>query len=284
MWYAQRPLQTLAAWQRRYGDIFTVRFPGLGSGVYVAEPEAIRSLFTGDQSDLVAGEANSIVAPIVGPRSLLVLDGDEHERQRRVLLPPFQGEHVAGYRALARELAEREVSRWRPGQRLVLRHRMRRLTFEIMCRAIFGDAEPSRIERLRAALIDVIDSNPVYLLTSAARTDFGPLSPGRAFTRRLAVADTLIEEELSRREQGDRDGSTGGVLALLLSAHSRAGERANASELRDQIVTLLAAGYETTATAMTFALEFLLRNPDVLARLRAAIAASESDEYVDAVV
>src|SRR3954468_14315382 len=123
--FVRRPLDTLRRWQARYGDVFTVRFIGFGTGVYVADPEAIRGLLTGDQSDLLAGEANSILEPILGPHSVLVLDGPEHLRQRRLLLPPFQGSCVAGFREIIRDAAEREVARWRPGERVVLRERMR---------------------------------------------------------------------------------------------------------------------------------------------------------------
>src|SRR6059058_422537 len=133
--FARRPLDTLRTWQRRYGDVFTVRYLGFGTGVYVADPEAIRGLFTGDQSDLLAGEANSIMEPVLGPHSVLVLDGPEHLRQRKLLLPPFQGSRVAAFREVIRDVAERELATWVPGRRLVLRERMRALTFEVICRA-----------------------------------------------------------------------------------------------------------------------------------------------------
>src|SRR3954470_22012704 len=107
--FSRRPLETLRRWHARYGDVFTVRYLGFGTGVYVADPDAIRGLFTGDQSDLLAGEANSILEPVLGPHSVLVLDGPQHLRQRRLLLPPFQGSRVAAFRLAIREAAEREV-------------------------------------------------------------------------------------------------------------------------------------------------------------------------------
>src|SRR3954453_10519844 len=147
--FARRPLDALRRWHRRYGDVFTVRYLGFGTGVYVADPEAIRGLLTGDQSDLLAGEANSILEPVLGKHSVLVLDGPEHLRQRRLLLPPFQGSRVAGFRSTVRDVAERELDRWRPGDQLVVRERMRALTFEVISRAVFGVTEPARVERLR---------------------------------------------------------------------------------------------------------------------------------------
>src|SRR3977135_4040472 len=144
-----RPLAVLRDWRRRFGNVFTVKMLGFGTGVYVAEPEAIRELFTGDQSDLKAGEANSLMEPILGPHSVLILDGPEHLRQRKLLLPPFQGSRVGSFRDVIREVAEREIGSWRAGEKLVLRQRMRSLTFEVICRAVFGVTKRDRVERLR---------------------------------------------------------------------------------------------------------------------------------------
>ena len=199
--FGRRPLDMLRRWQARYGNVFTVRLTGFGTGVYVAEPEAIRVLFTGDQSDLRAGEANSVLEPVVGPHSVLVLDGPEHMRQRKLLLPPFQGSRVAGFREVIREVAEREVAGWQAGDRLVLRDRMRALTFEVICRVVFGVTEAERVERLRVALSAVIDLNPLYMVLPVLRRDLGPLSPGRRFQRRLRAADALLNEEIARRRQ-----------------------------------------------------------------------------------
>src|SRR5256885_13794814 len=135
--FLRAPLDVLRGWHARYGDVFTVRYTGFGTGIYVADPEAIRDLFTGDQSDLHAGEANSIMEPVLGPHSVLVLDGPEHLRQRKLLLPPFQGSRVAAFREIMRDVAEREVAAWSPGSQLVLRERMRAVTFEVICRAVF---------------------------------------------------------------------------------------------------------------------------------------------------
>src|ERR1700704_2224625 len=160
--FGRRPLDLLRRWHARDGDVFTVRMTGLGTGVYVVDPDAIRELFTGDQSDLRAGEANSFLEPVLGPHSVLVLDGPEHLRQRKLLLPPFQGSRVAAFRTVIREVAEREVAGWRPGERIVLRERMRALTFEVICRAVFGVTDAARVERLRGALGTVIDSSPLF--------------------------------------------------------------------------------------------------------------------------
>ncbi|HTZ62564.1 MAG TPA: cytochrome P450 [Solirubrobacteraceae bacterium] len=282
--FARRPLAWLRAWHRRYGDAFTISITGFGTGVYVADPEAIRTLFTGDQSDLRAGEANSFMEPVLGPHSVLVLDGPEHLRQRKLLLPPFQGSRVGAMREVIRDVAERELASWQTGSRLVLRERMRALTFEVICRSVFGVTRPDRVERMREKLGAVIDSSPLYMLSPALRADLGPLSPGGRFTRRLRAADELLVQEIERRRADPELEEHSDVLALLLRARDEDGRGMTVRELRDELFTMLGAGHETTATGLAFAFDLLLRNPPVLERLRAEIAAGDSDAYLDAVV
>jgi cytochrome P450 len=280
-----RPLETLLGWHARYGDCFTVRYPVFGTGVYVADPQAIKELHTGDQSDLRAGEANAPLAVVLGARSVLVLDGAEHLRQRRLLLPPFQGSAVTAFRTVIRDVAEREVASWRVGDRFVLRERMRALTFEVIARAVFGVEERARIERLREALVAVLDAQYVFLLPAALQRDLGRLSPGGRVARRLRAADALLYEEIGRRRGApDLDERTD-VLSLLLRARDEHGEPMSDVELRDELMTMLLAGHETTATGLAFAFDLLLRHPAVLARLRDELAAQDGDDaYLDAVV
>src|SRR3954463_2780864 len=280
--FARRPLDTLRRWHARYGNVFTARYVGFGTGVYVADPDAIRELFTGDQSDLLAGEANSILEPVLGPHSVLVLDGPQHLRQRRLLLPPFQGSRVGAFRSAIREAAEREVGRWRPGDRIVLRDRRGALTFDVICRAVFGVTEPERVERLRAALVAVIDTSSVLLAVPLVRADLGRLSPGGRLARRLRAADALLYEEIARRRREPDLSDRTDVLSLLLQARDEDGRGMTDAELRDELFTMLAAGHETTATGLAFALDLLLRHPAVLARLREAIEADD-EAYVAAV-
>jgi cytochrome P450 len=279
----QRPVESLLDWHRRYGDLFTVKLPIFGTGVYVCDPDAIRGLFTGDQSDLRAGEANAPLSPVLGDHSVLVLDGDEHLRQRRLLLPPFQGSAIQSFRSTIREVTEAEVGRWRAGDSLVLRERMRALTFEVIARAVFGVHEPARIERLRAALASVVDMQMIFLLPNALRRDLGRLSPWGLFRRRLAAADRLLYEEIGRRRHAGDLADRTDVLSLLLRARDEEGRPMSDVELRDELMTMLLAGHETTATGLAFAFDLLLREPRVLSRLREE-PASGDDAYLDAVV
>jgi cytochrome P450 len=281
--FARRPIDMLERWHARYGDVFTVRLVGFGTGVYVVDPHAIRELFTGDQSDLRAGEANSFMEPVLGSHSVLILDGPEHLRQRKLLLAPLQGARVNAFRQVIRDVAERELASWRPGMQLVLRERMRSLTFEVICRVVFGVAQPERVERLRERLVAVIDSSPIFVL-AAARADYGPLSPGRRFAQRLHAADEVLYEEIERRRREPDLETRTDVLSLLLRARDEQGLGMTDTELRDELFTMLGAGHETTATGLAFAFELLLRNPRVLARLREELNGGDGDAYLDAVV
>ncbi len=281
--FAQRPLEALHAWHARYGDVFTLRFTGFGTGVYVADPDAIRTLFSGDQADLLAGDANSIMEPVLGPHSVLVLDGPEHMRQRRLLLPPFQGSRVAATREIIREVAQRELPGWRSGERIVVRERMRALTFEVICRVVFGVSDPRRVAHLRSALTAVINTGNVFLIWSPLRTDLGPLSPGGRLARRLRAADALLYAEIAARRESDLAGRTD-VLSLLLTARDEEGQGMTDAELRDELFTMLAAGHETTATGLAFALDLLMHNPRVLARLKEELLDAQDDDYLEATV
>jgi cytochrome P450 len=280
---ALRPLQSLLGWRERYGDLFTVPLLIFGVGVYVCDPDAIREMLTGEQSDLHAGEANAPLSMVLGERSVLVLDGHEHMRQRKLLLPPFQGSAVQSFRTVIRAVTEAEIDSWRAGERLVMRERMRALTFEVIVRAVFGVTRRDRIERLRNALVAVLSMQLVFFIPGRLRRDVGRYSPWGQFQRRMRAADALIYEEIAlRRREPDLDARTD-VLSLLLRARDEDGQPLTDAELRDELMTLLLAGHETTATALAFAFDLLLRDARVLSRLRDELGGGD-DAYLNAVV
>lgn len=281
--FARRPLETLLGWQRRFGNVFTVKLMVFGTGVYVAEPEEIRGLFTGDQSDLHAGEANAPLAAILGDHSVLVLDGPEHLRQRKLLLPPFQGAALGGLRPMIREVTNAEVDRWTIDSEFSMRGRMQALTFDVICRAVFGVYEPERVERLRRAMLGVIEMSTWFFAPGLVRRDLGRYSPGGVLARRMRAADELLYEEIERRRQvSDLDERTD-VLSLLLRARDEDGRPMSDVELRDELMTMLAAGHETTATGLAFAFDLLLHNRPALERLLDELDGGD-DSYLDAVV
>jgi cytochrome P450 len=275
-----RPIESLLGWHERYGDVVTVPLLIFGTGVYVAEPDAIREMFTGDQSDLHAGEANAPLAAVLGEHSVLVLDGPEHLRQRRLLLPPLKGSAVHNSRAVIREVAEAEVTHWRVGDRFAMRERMRALTFEVIARIVFGVSEPARVERLHHALTALLDATAFLMLPEFLRRDLGRLSPWGRLRRMLARADALVYEEIALRRREPDLADRGDVLSLLLAARDEDGRPLTDQELRDELMTMLLAGHETTATSLAFTFDLLLHNPGVLARMSDEL---DRDEFLQAV-
>ncbi|MFN8162912.1 MAG: cytochrome P450 [Solirubrobacterales bacterium] len=282
--YMRDPLGFLSGFRRRYGDVFTVRFPYFGSIVYVASPELVKAVFTGSPAVFHAGEANAtVLEPALGPNSVLTLDDEPHMRQRKLLLPPFHGERVARYGELIRDVTRREMESWPLGQPFSLRPHTQKITLSVILRAVFGIEDPERVDRA-TSLIDTF-SGRVSLITKFPnlRRDLGPFSPWRRFLRARAELDEFLYEEIAlRRGEADRE-ERDDVLSLLLRARHDDDIPMSDEELRDELLTVVGAGHETTATALAWAMERLLRNPRVLARLQESIAAGE-DDYLEATV
>lgn len=273
-WLA-RPGPFMQRLQARYGDAFTLRLVNSGTWVVLSDPEAVRQVFTGDPGRLHAGEANAMLRPVVGASSLLMLDDDAHLAQRRLLLPPFHGERMQAYGELMTDVAEREVATWPSDGLVSVRPRMQRLTLEIVMRAIFGVRDADRLERLRAALVGMLDwtTDPSRLALLVAAGPRG-VERLRAFRRVMDPLDAVIAEEIARRRAAGDLEARADILSMLLGA----GEQSD-RELRDILVTLLVAGHETTATGLAWALERLARHPAAWERLRAG-----DDAYLDATI
>ncbi len=282
--YARDPLGFLTVFQRRYGDIFTISFPYFGRVVYVASPDLVKEVFTGSPTAFHAGEANAtVLEPALGPNSVLTLDEAPHMRQRKLLLPPFHGERVERYGELMREITLREMESWPLGESFALRPHTQRITLAVIMRAVFGVHDEARLVRFEKLIDDF--SGRVNAITAfpALRRNLGPWSPWTRFLRAREALDEFIYEEIGMRRAEAEGGEGDDVLSLLLSARDEDGAPMSDEELRDELITVLGAGHETTATALAWAIERLLRNPPVLARLRESIAAGE-DDYLDATI
>lgn len=284
--YARDPLGFLIHLQRRYGDVFTVAFPFFGRLHYVADPALIKALFTGPPEQFHAGEANAtVLEPALGPNSVLTLDDAPHMRQRKLLLPPFHGERVRSYGELIQEMTVRQMETWPVGEPFSLRPHTQRITLAVIMRAVFGVHDEERLVRFERLIEDF--SKRVNLLTTfpALRRNFGPGSPWPRFLRSREALDEFIYEEIGLRRAEVDAGEDGhdDVLSLLLQARHDDGSPMSDEELRDELVTVLGAGHETTATGLAWAMERLLRTPRVLGRLRDSVAAGE-EEYLEATV
>jgi cytochrome P450 len=282
--YMRDPLGFLASHQRRHGDIFSVRFPFFGRIVYVARPDLVKAVFTGSPAVFHAGEANAtVLEPALGPNSVLTLDDEPHMRQRKLLLPPFHGERVRRYGELIRETTRREMESWPLGEPFALRPHTQRITLTVIMRAVFGVHEKRRLERFERLIDDFARRVGVITSFPILRRNLGPLSPWPRFLRARAALDEFIYEEIRLRRAEPGHEERDDVLSLLLGARDEEGEAMSDRELRDELVTVLGAGHETTATGLAWAVERLVRSPEVLARLRDSLAAG-SDDYLAATV
>jgi cytochrome P450 len=289
-----RALQT-AIWSRRaqwmleqsrarFGDMFTLQIAYEGTWVIVSDPELVKQVFTGDPGVFHAGEGNQILRPFLGDNSVLVLDDKPHISQRRLLLPPFHGERMQGYAEKMTEIAAREIESWPTGVPYKLRPRMQAITLEIILETVFGVHQRERLETLRKALRDFLDlgTNPLMLAPVLA---VGPerVRSVPAFRRRIERVDELIAHEIAERRAATDLEERDDVLSMLLLAEHEDGSPMSDAEIRDELLTLLVAGHETTATALSWAIERLVRHPEKLERLRDETLAGE-DAYLTATI
>jgi cytochrome P450 len=266
-----RPLAYPERLRARYGKRFTVRFPLAPPFVILTDPDEIREVFMAPPDALHPGEGARVLEPLVGKNSLILLDEAAHMEQRRLLLPAFHGEKMARLGDLMTEVAEREVAGWPRGQEIGLQSRMQRLTLEIILRAVFGLDPGPRLDALRDGLSRLLafGDRPISLVPPdpegrAARV-LEKVGPFAEFVRLQAVTDGLLFEQIDERRAGNGDRDD--VLAMLLEARHEDGSPMSSQELRDELMTLLVAGHETTATSLAWAFERLARSPRVLGRL-----------------
>jgi cytochrome P450 len=272
-----RPIQARLMMRERYGPVFRTNDAIAGTMIHVADRELIEQMFKWKPAQYTVAEPRQIMEPVTGPDSILLLDGARHLRMRKLMLPPFHGEAIAHYERVVEEITNREIDGWRPGTRLRMRTVAQTITMEVIIRAVFGVSDPARVGELKRLMPKISSPSPLLLVL---QKDLGPLSPWGRFLRLRDRIDGLLYEEIERRRREPGDD----VLTLLLSARDEDGNPLTDRELRDELITLLLAGYETTATSIAWAFERLLRTPHALARLTAEVQAEESTEYLDAVI
>src|SRR5436305_4621562 len=271
----------LEACRRRYGDVVTFRTVFDSSFVMVFDPGLIKQLFQGSPHRLHAGEANSLLGPVLGERSVLLLDGDEHLRHRRLMLPAFHGQRMQEYVEVMRKATDAEIDSWPVGQPFELFPSMQSLTLGVIIRTVFGyepGAEEAELRRrLRNMVAPVARSRGLVLMTLLGRLGSRSNSTRQFETARREVDEVLFAEIARRRAEDDPE-SRDDVFSALLLAQDEDGQRLSDQEVRDELVTLLLAGHETTATGLAWTFDLLLHSPAVLER-----AAQGDEEYLDAV-
>ncbi len=309
-----RPLPLLRELNERYGP--TLLLPGTGSRppmLWLGDPDAIRDLYAGDPDALHAGEANEVLEGVLGRWSMFLLDGAAHRRERKLVMPAFHGARMRAYTAEMRRAAREAVARWRPGEPFSFLDEMQVVALDLLARTVFGVEEGSATWRLRDLLRELVPRAQDPLLFLAA-SSFGSarvrrfldglarpgdpglagLVPGVRMAGLLKEIDALLRAEFAdRRSRGDTASRTD-VLSMLLSARDESGAGLTDEQLRDEMITLLIAGHDTSALALAWAAHHLLEHPEVLERLRtevrSALSRDDADEalgrleYLDVVI
>jgi cytochrome P450 family 135 len=281
-----RPLPFMQECRERYGDSFSVKFLSFERPmVMISDPAAIKAMYTERAHGLPPGR-DIILKPILGERSLLILEGADHLAHRKLMLPPFHGERMRSYGPVLEEIVDAEIDSWPLGEEFAIHPRMQSITLEAILRVVFGVAEGPRLEQLRVVLTNVLEetASPFSQLIGLATRRFGGRGPWGKFEAQLNAVDELLYAEIAEhRARGDSK-EREDILSLMMQARFEdGGAQMSDTDLRDQLMTLLLAGHETTATALAWTFDLLLRHPTQLARLRESLEAGE-DEYLRAVI
>jgi cytochrome P450 family 135 len=283
--WLRNPVDLLEECRSRYGNTFTLEFPGAGKNVFFSDPETIKEIFARDRrGNGMPSSRDLLLKPVMGPRSVLLLEGEEHMRVRKLMLPPFHGERMRAYARTIEEATEREVASWPVGRRFALHPSMQSITLEVILSAVFGVSAGARREELRRRLLAILEtgqSAKAQLLGVALMRVGG--RPYQAFEERLRQADELLLAEIAERRRDPDLAEREDILSLLVAARFEDGTSMSDEEIRDQLMTLLLAGHETTATALAWTFDLLFRHPSAARRLREEIEQGDGDDYLGAV-
>ncbi len=291
--FVRNPFRFMDDCARRFGDWFTVRVLGVAPFVFTSDPAAVREVFLGDPEQLHAGKANRPLGAFMGEKSVLFLDGAAHLHDRRLILPAFQGERMKAYGAMMREIARDAIARFPIGETFAIHPRMRAITFDIIMRAVFGLEDSANALRLKDAIRRFFDVSTgrfgALLQLPAMQIDLGPWSPWGRIVRINREVEALLFAEFAHRRQENRSGCED-ILSILLRAGDESGAPMSDSVLRDEMMTLILAGHETTAASLAWAINRLVTNPEVMeaAKSESVKASADADpnslKYLDAVI
>jgi cytochrome P450 len=268
--WLRTPTQFLDEAAARFGDVFRLRVPGFDV-VVTSQPDVVKEMFTMTADQAHAGKANAVLRPFVGEHSVLVLDGKEHHRHRKMMMPAFHGERMQAYGRAMLEAAHASIDGWPEGRAFPVHERTQAVTLDVIVRTVFGIERGPRFAELERHLARTLDLGAwPPLLVPQMQRDLGPWSPWGKFQRSSARVSEILINEI---REGRANGTAGreDVLAMLLAARDDAGDVLSEEEIRDELVTLLVAGHETTATGLAWALRWIVPNAPLLVRLRAEL-------------
>ena len=283
--FLARELPLTARAQRELGDVFSISVSGLPPLVIVADPALAKEIFTSDASDLRAGEGNSVLLPLVGASSVLLLDEAAHMRQRKLMLPPLHGDRMRIYGEVMREITDDEIDSWPLNQPFSMHQSTQAITLRVILRTVFGVEDGAQMADLERLLPKLVDLGQWVTMIPALQRGGGSASPWGRFLQAREQVDAILFDEIERRRlDSDATAERSDVLSLLMQARDEDGEPMTDLELRDELVTMLVAGHETTATTLAWTFERLVRHPEALERLQTEVALGEQSDYSDAVI
>jgi cytochrome P450 len=278
-----RPVAFFERYRRELGETFAARLLGPGDVVFVSDPDSIKRLFGADRVNTIAPGRNIVLRPLLGPQSLLLQEGEEHLRRRKLMLPPFHGERMRAYESVIAEVTSDEIAGWPASAEFAIHPSMQSITLEVILRAVFGVTDAERRRELRDGLVAI-------LAESASPAAIGLTVPGlrrlphyRDFARLVERTNELLAAEIAERRRDRELDQRDDILSMLVAARFDDGSQMSDSELRDQLMTLLLAGHETTATGLAWTFDLLLHHPGAHRRLLAELEAGAT-EYLDAVI
>ncbi len=278
-----RSLPFMERCQRRYGDVFTLRVRHGGTWVLVCDPEDVKRVFTTAPERLGVGEANTLLGPVLGPRSVMLLEEPQHMTRRKLMLPQFHGRRMESYGGMMAEVARRAVAQWPTDGPFELWPRMQAITLEAVMRVVFGDEPTDSTRRLQGLLRELTDRmNAPRRLTLLALLGPRSMVSDREFRAAMDLVEAVALEEVRKRRAEGMDCAREDIVSMLAHAHYEDGSPMTAQDLRDELITLLLDG--PTSTSLAWVFERLLRHPDKLEALREEVRRGEEDSYLDAVV
>ena len=278
--FARDPYSYFKDCERRFGPLFQSWLAGQRI-VLTGDLEQVRTIFAADHETIGSFNPGHLV-PLLGAGSLILLDGARHQRERRLLAPALHGARMRSYARIIRDSALQRAAAWRVGEPLIMQETTQAISLAVIIKAVFGVLEPARVAAFEASMAATMAAVwPLAILIRPLQRDLGPLTPWRRFMRSREASDELVRREI--RERRRDPGAGDDILSLLLGARYEDGEGMRDDQIRDELITLLAAGHETTAIALAWAMYWLHRHPDALARLRAELATLGDDPDLEAV-
>jgi cytochrome P450 family 135 len=280
--WARRPYPFMKRCQERYGDVFTLRIMHSGTWVFLCDPEDVKKVFTAPAGSLGVALANPMLSPILGPRSVMLLEEPKHMTRRRLMLPPFHGKRMGADAEMMAEVTREAVRSWPSGEPFELWPHMQGITQDVIARSVFGPDDEGRLERLRELLHELTMAlNDPGLLNTAAALGPRRASRSRRFREAMAPVEAALLAEVDRRRRAGENGRRD-IVSILIEARYEDGSAMGEDELRDELMTLLTDG--PTSSSLAWVFERLLRHPEKLRRLQDEVLAGDEDTYMDAVV